>query len=137
MEAILINLLNPIVHFWLHHIAHCTEKMSQHACAQVLVEQKGWDREVGGVTHTVTCTWCLLDLAVKGSWLEPGGPPLSLTAWRGLGNTTPHFAWVWFLARNAAWALSGCITTESADPEHETCLALGSWLHQNKLSPQA
>ena len=65
MKAILINLLNPIVHFWLHHIAHCTEKMSQHACAQVLVEQKGWDREVGGVTHTVTCTWCLLDLAVK------------------------------------------------------------------------
>ena len=29
--------------------------------------------EVGGVTHSVLCTWQLLGLAVKGPWLAPGG----------------------------------------------------------------
>ena len=132
-KTILINPLNPIVHFWLHHIAHCTEKMSQHACAQVLVEQKGWDREVGGSptlwhAHCVCCGRTMVRTGLA--------TPLPDCMDR-LRNRHSHFAGVWFLARKAAWALSGCITTESADPECETCLALGSWLHQSKLSPQA
>ena len=35
------NPLNPVVHFWLHHTAHCTEKMSR----------KGGTGEVGRVTR--------------------------------------------------------------------------------------
>ena len=34
-------------------------------------------REVGGVTHRVVCTWQLLGLAI---WLTPGGPILALAA---------------------------------------------------------
>ena len=72
-----INPSNPIVHFWLHHTAHCAEKI-------VSVGQ----REVGGVTGRVLCTWWLLGLALKRPWLVPGGPPHTLTAWTGLENTT-------------------------------------------------
>ena len=52
-------------------------------CAQVLHQQKGWERthrgEVGGVTQRVTCTWWLLGFAVKVPWLGPVGPILALT----------------------------------------------------------
>ena len=74
----LINPLNPIVHFWLHHTVHCAEKVVSR------VEQG----EVGGVTSRVLCTWWLLGLAFKRPWLAPGGPPPALTAWTGLENTT-------------------------------------------------
>ena len=36
----------------------------------------------------VTSTWCLLGLAMKESWLGPGGPTLTLTTWKGLQITT-------------------------------------------------
>ena len=59
----------------------------------------------------VTCTWWLLGLALKRPWLVPGGPPPALTAWTGL----KHHVEGWFLARKAAWALSRCMATDSAD----------------------
>ena len=40
--------------------------------------------EVGGITRRVTCTWWLLGLVVKVSWLGQGGPTLSKAAWTGL-----------------------------------------------------
>jgi len=54
-------------------IAQCTEKVRQ--------------GEVDGVTHRVTCTWCLLWLSVEMPWLVLGGPILALFAQIGLENT--------------------------------------------------
>ena len=81
------NPLNPIVHFWLHHTAHCTEKIvcACYVCGSASAERVGLG-EVGEVTHRVTCTWWLLCLAVKAPWLGPGGPILALAAWTGLEN---------------------------------------------------
>ena len=80
------NPLNPIVHFWLHHMAHCTETIvSAFWCVgSVLAEtERVGQREVGGVTCRMLCTWWPLGLTVKGSWLAPGGPPLAMTTWIG------------------------------------------------------
>ena len=46
--------------------------------------ERGGQREVGGVTCRVTCTWWLLGLAVKVPW----GAFLALAAWTGLENAT-------------------------------------------------
>ena len=54
----------------------------------VCISGKDGQEVVGGVARRVTYTWWLLGLAVKGPWLGLGGPPLSLTAWTGLENTT-------------------------------------------------
>ena len=35
-----------------------------------------------------------------------------------------HLVGGWFLARKAAWALSGCMTTDSAD----YCMLINEWL---------
>ena len=80
--------------------------------------------EVGGVTSRVTCTWWLLGLAVKAPWLGPGGPILALAAWTGLENATLPFVGGSFLAVKVAWALSGCMTTESAD----YCMLVNEWV---------
>ena len=45
-------------------------------------------REVGGLTYKVLCTWKLLVLTAKWPWLGPGGPNLVLAAWTGLENAT-------------------------------------------------
>ena len=51
-------LINPIVHFWLHHTAHCAEKIvSAHLCAGSASAERVGQGEVGGVTHRVLCTW--------------------------------------------------------------------------------
>ena len=42
---------------------------------------------------------CLVQPAKKGSWLGPGGPPSTLTAWTGLKKQYPHLVEGWFLAR--------------------------------------
>ena len=52
------------------------------------LEERVGQGEVHGVTHRVTCRWWLLGLAMKKSWLGLGGPPLVLSAWTGLQNTT-------------------------------------------------
>ena len=83
------NPLNPIVHFWLHHTAHCAEKIvSAHLRTGSASAERVGQGEVGGVTGRVLCTWWLLGLALKRPWLAPGGPPHALTAWTGLENTT-------------------------------------------------
>ena len=68
--------LNPIVHFWLHHIEHCAEKIVS-ACLHagfVSAERVG-QGEVDRVTHRVLYAWWLLGLTLKRPWLVPGGPP--------------------------------------------------------------
>ena len=88
-EVLRINPLNPIVHFWLHHTAHCAEKIvSAHLRAGSASAERVGQGEVGGVTCRVLCTWWLLGLALKRPWLVPGGQPHALTAWTGLENTT-------------------------------------------------
>ena len=72
-KLIKLNPLNPAVHFWLHHTAHCAVKIvsvclcvgSSSAESVVRVEMggDGWGRE--RMTCRVTCTWWLLCLAVK------------------------------------------------------------------------
>ena len=85
------NPLNPIVHFWLHHTAHCAQKIvSARLRAGSASAERVGQGEVGGVTGRVLCTWWLLGLALKRPWLVPGGPPHTLTAWTGLENTTVH-----------------------------------------------
>ena len=87
--CISFNPLNPIVHFWLHHTAHCAEKIvSARLRAGSASAERVGQGEVGGVTGRVLCTWWLLGLALKRPWLVPGGPPHALTAWTGLENTT-------------------------------------------------
>ena len=61
--------------------SYCTlsRKQSLCTCAQVLLSaERVGQREVGGVTHRVLCTWQLLGSAVKGPWLALGGPFLAL-----------------------------------------------------------
>ena len=54
-----------------------------------------------------------LGLASKKPWLVPRGPPHALTAW--LRKHYSHLAEGCFLARKAAWSLSGCMATDNAD----------------------
>ena len=83
-----VNPLNPIVHFWLHHTAHCAEKIvSARLRAGSASAERVGQGEVGGVTGGVLCTWWLLGLALKRPWLVPGGPPHALTAWTRLRKT--------------------------------------------------
>ena len=81
-------------------------------------------REVGGVTRRVTCTWWLLGLAVKAPWLEPGGPILACPGCMDrLRKHYSHLVGGSFLAGKVAWTLSGCMTTESAD----YCMLVNEW----------
>ena len=57
--------------------------------------------EVAGVTHRVLCTWQLLSMAVKATWLA-------------LGSVQ---------AGKVSWALSGCLPTESGD----YCMLINGW----------
>ena len=60
----MINPLNPIVHFWLHHTAHSAEKIvSARLRAGSASAERVGQGEVGGVTGRVLCTWWLLGLA--------------------------------------------------------------------------
>ena len=86
---LLFNPLNPIVHFWLHHTAHCAEKIvSARLRAGSASAERVGQGEVGGVTGRVLCTWWLLGLALKRPWLVHGGQPHTLTDWTDLENTT-------------------------------------------------
>ena len=75
------------MHFWLHHTAHCAEKIvSARWRADSASAERVGHGEVGGVTRRVLCTWHLLGLTVKEPWLAPSGPILALTARAGLEN---------------------------------------------------
>ena len=121
--CLLFNPLNPIVHFWLHHTAHCAEKIvsarlrAGSASAERVGQGEVGQGEVGGVNGRVVCTLWLLGLALKFE-----------KAMVGTRRATPrpdcmdklrkhysHLAEGWFLARKAAWSLSGCMATDSAD----------------------
>ena len=66
------------LHFWSHHTSHCTEKeVSVHLRAGSASAERVGQGEMGEV---VCCTWWLLGLAVKATWLGSGGPILALTA---------------------------------------------------------
>ena len=110
MKVWCVNPLNPVVHSWLRHNVQCTEKIVS-ACLHTgsASAERVEQGEVGGVIRRVLCTWWLLGSALKRPWLVSGGPPHALTAWPGLENTSySHLAEGWFLARKAAWSLSGC-----------------------------
>ena len=79
-----INSLNPIAHFWLHHGAEKMVSVRLHV-GSLLAEKMG-QGEVGGVTRRVTCKWWQLGLAVKVPWLGLDEPILALTASTGLEN---------------------------------------------------
>ena len=85
----LLNPLNPIVHFWLHHTAHCAEKI---VSARLRAGSASAER-VGGVTGGVLCTWWLLGLALKRPWLVPRGQPHDNADYYMLVNE-----WVWCCA---------------------------------------
>ena len=77
------------MYFWLHHTAHCTEKIvSVRLRAGSASAERVGQGEVDGVIHRVLCTWWLLGLALKRPLLVPGEPAHALTAWTGLENTT-------------------------------------------------
>ena len=69
-----------MVYFWLHHTVHCREKISACLRAGSASAERVGQEEVGGVNRRVRCTWWLLGLAEKQSWLGPGESPLSLAA---------------------------------------------------------
>ena len=71
-------------------------KDSLFVLARRLAERVG-QGEVGGVTRRMLCTWQLLGLVVKGSWLAPGGPIPTLVA----SKHYPHLSGGSFLAENA------------------------------------
>ena len=71
--------------------------------------------------HRVLCTWWLLGLAVNGHrWDQVG----QFLPWEGLRKHYCHLAGSLFLARKAAWALNGCMTTKSAD----YCMLVNEWV---------
>ena len=92
-----------------NRIAHCAEKIVSGACAQVLRQQKGWEGEVGGCRPQV----------LKRPWLVPGHPDCM----DRLRKHYSHLVDSRFLVRMAAWALSGCIATDSAD----YCMLVNEW----------
>ena len=60
------NPLNPIVHFWLHHTAHCAEKIvSARLRAGSASAERVGQGEVSGVTGRVLYTCWLLGLDLK------------------------------------------------------------------------
>ena len=101
------------MHFWLHHTAHCAEKIvsarlrAGSASAERVGQGEVGQGEVGGVTGRVLCTWWLL---VGTRWATPRPDCMDR-----LRKHYSHLAEGWFLARKAAWSLSGCMATNSAD----------------------
>ena len=136
------NCLNLTLYSALLVTSYCAEKIVS-ACHGSVSAEKVGQGEVGGFTRRVTCTWWLPSLAVKTSWLGPGGPILALAArlgcqsvivGTGWANSCPccmdrlrkrysHLVGGWFLAGKAAWALSECLTTKSAD----YCMLINEW----------
>ena len=101
--------------------SHCALRrniVSAHLCAGSALAKKVGQ---GGVTHRVTCTWWLLGLAVKGHGWDHVGH--FLPCMDRLRKHYSHLVEGWFLASKAAWALSGCMTSNSAD----YCMLVNEW----------
>ena len=78
--------LNSIVHFWLHHIGHCPEKIISACYARLFcVSRKGgaggggWGHLQGDMHMVAARLDCQSTMV---------GPILALAAWTGLENTT-------------------------------------------------
>ena len=76
--------------------------------------------EVSGFTHRVTCTWWLLGLAVKHRGWDLVGQFLP---WLHVKKTLLSPCRGFISGRKAAWALSRCLTTKSAD----YCMLVKEW----------
>ena len=141
-QCYLFNPLNPIVHFWLHHTAHCAEpaRYARWSC----VSRKGgtggsgWGHPQGDM-HMVaarlgcqsamnSCPGCMDRLRNRYSHLVGGsflaGKVASCpSCMNRLRNRYSHLVGGSFLAGKVAWTLSGCMTTESAD----YCMLVNEW----------
>ena len=60
--------------------------------------------------------------AVKVPWLGPDGPSLVMDRLR---KHYSHLVGSWFLANKTAWALSGCMTTDSDSSDY--CMLVNEW----------
>ena len=79
------------MHFWLHHTAHCTEKIvSAHLHAGSVSAERVGQGEVGGVTGRVQGAVHMVAarLGFQKAVVGTGWATSALTAWTGLENTT-------------------------------------------------
>ena len=77
--SLLFNPLTPCSTFLI--TSYCALHRKDSFCIlarRFCVSRKGGTGEVGGITCRVLCTWQLLGLAIKATWLAPGGPILVL-----------------------------------------------------------
>ena len=92
-----------LVYFWLHHTV------------------QGWNR---GRWVGVTCTWSVAArLGCQSTMVGTGWANSCPGCMDTLRKHYSHLVGCSFLARNAAWALSRCLTTESAD----YCILVDEW----------
>ena len=112
------------MHFWLYHTAHCAEKIVYvHYARRFCVSRKGgtggggWGHLQGDL-HIVAARLGCQTAMVGIRWANsrPG-------CMDRLRKRYSHLVGVSFLAGKAAWALSGCMTTESAD----YCMLINEW----------
>ena len=124
-QFLYINPLNPIVHFWLHHTAHCEEKIvSARYAGWFCVNRKGgtggggWGHPQGDM-HMVAARLGCQSAMVGTGWANccPG-------CMDRLRKHYSHLVRGSFLAGKVAWTLSGCMTTESAD----YCMLVNEWV---------
>ena len=103
------------MHFWLHHTAHCAEKIvsARYAHGSASAERVGQ-----GEMHMVAARLGSQNTMVGTGWANscPG-------CMDRLRKRYSHLVGGSFLAGKASWALSGCMTTESAD----YCMLVNEW----------
>ena len=85
------------MHFWLNHTAHCAEKIVS-------------ARLFASAVHMVAAR-----LGFQNAMVGTGRATPRPDCMDSLRKHYSHLAEGWFLARKAAWALSGCMATDSAD----------------------
>ena len=104
------GLLNPIVHFWLYHSAHCAEKIVSALAHWFCISRKGGWGHPQGAVHMVAAR-----LGFEKAMVGTGLATLPPDCMDRLRKHYSHCAEGWSLARKAAWSLSGCMATDSAD----------------------
>ena len=117
----LINPFNPTVHFWLHHTAHCTEKIvsaryTRRFC--VSWDRGRWVGHPQGDMHMVAARLSCQSAMVGTGWANSCPGCMSR-----LRKRYSHLVGSSFLAGKVAWTLSGCMTTESTD----YCMLVNEW----------
>ena len=103
------------MHFWLHHTAHCAEKIvsARLRAGSALAERVG---RGGGWGHLQGAVHILADrLGFEKAMVGTGKATPRPDCMDRLRKHYSHLAEGWFLARKAAWALSRCMATDSAD----------------------